>query len=104
MVHHLENQIEEGGQMVLEEDNKCMKRVLRRLNYINKEDITQIKGKVACEISSCDEILVTEAMFAGLFNDMEPNHIAGLLTCLIHDEQAQKDKVTINTPGLHDKY
>jgi ATP-dependent RNA helicase DOB1 len=59
--------------MVLSEDNKCMKRVLRRLEYINRTDITQIKGKVACEISSCDEILVTECMFAGLFNDMEAN-------------------------------
>ncbi len=74
--------------MVLLDDNKCMKRVLRRLNYINKEDIIQIKGKVACEISSCDEILVTECMFSGLFNDMEPNLLAALLSCLIHDENS----------------
>lgn len=32
--------MEESGRMVLEEDKKCMKRVLRRLGYVNKEDIT----------------------------------------------------------------
>ena len=37
---------------------KCMKRVLRRLGFIDKNDIVQLKGKVACEISACDEIIV----------------------------------------------
>lgn len=90
--------------MVLEEDKKCMKRVLRRLGYVNKEDITQIKGKVASEISSCDELLLTECIFSGLFNDMQPNHIAALLSCLVHDETSQQDKLVIKTPTLHDKY
>ena len=35
-----------------------MKRVLRRLNFINKDDVVQTKGKVACELSSADEIIV----------------------------------------------
>lgn len=35
-----------------------MKRVLRRLGFINKDDIVLTKGKVACEISACDEIIV----------------------------------------------
>jgi len=40
------------------DDLKCMKRVLRRLGFINKDDIVLTKGKVACEISACDEIIV----------------------------------------------
>ena len=35
-----------------------MKRVLRRLEFLDKNDIVGIKGKVACEISACDELLV----------------------------------------------
>ena len=35
-----------------------MKRVLRRLNFINKDDVVQTKGKVACELSTTDEIIV----------------------------------------------
>ena len=88
MEAHLANQIEESSKMVLADDSKRMKRVLRRLDYISKDHILQIKAKVACEISSCDEILVTECIFAGLFNDMDPNLIAALLTSLIHDENS----------------
>jgi ATP-dependent RNA helicase DOB1 len=44
--------------MVLEDDLKKMKRVLRRLGYISKDEIVEMKGKVACEISACDEIMV----------------------------------------------
>lgn len=44
--------------MVLEDDLKKMKRVLRRMGYISKDEIVEMKGKVACEISACDEIMV----------------------------------------------
>jgi len=55
---------------------------------------------VACEISSCDEIVVTECMFAGLFNEMEANEIAALLSCLIHDENNSKEKCSIKNDRL----
>lgn len=54
----LKSQIQDCNKMVLEDDLKCMKRVLRRLNFIDKEEIVQLKGRVACEISACDEIIV----------------------------------------------
>ena len=53
--------------MVLEEDLKCMKRVLRRLEFTDKDDLILAKGKVACEISACDEIIASELMFSGIF-------------------------------------
>lgn len=49
-----------------------MKRVLRRLDLCDKNDVPTMKGKVACQISACDEILITEMVFSGLFTDMEP--------------------------------
>jgi Superfamily II RNA helicase len=36
-----------------------MKRVLRRLDFIDKNEIVQLKGRVACDISACDEIMVS---------------------------------------------
>jgi ATP-dependent RNA helicase DOB1 len=42
----------------MKSDLKCMKRVLRRLGFTDKDDIVQIKGKVACEVSACEEIIV----------------------------------------------
>lgn len=39
---------------------KCRKRVLRRLGYITDIDVIEIKGRVACEISSGGhELLLT---------------------------------------------
>jgi ATP-dependent RNA helicase DOB1 len=42
--------------MVLEDNLKKMKRVLRRIEYISKDLIVEMK--VACGISACDEIIV----------------------------------------------
>lgn len=81
--------------MILSDDLKCMKRVMRRLNFLDKDDIVQMKGKVACEISASDEILATELLFLGMFNDMEPAQIAAVLSCLLFDESSQNEKMQI---------
>jgi len=96
----LQGQIENSEKMVLEDDLKCMKRVLRRLEFTNKDDIVQIKGKVACDISACDEIMITELMFSGLFNEMESNEIAALLSSLVHDESSNAEKTGIKQEKL----
>ena len=31
-----------------------------------------VKGRIACELSSADELLLTEMMFNGVFNDLTP--------------------------------
>lgn len=72
--------------MVLSDDLKCMKRVMRRLEFLDSNDIVINKGKTACEISACDELLLTELLFKGLFNDLEPAETAAILSALIHDE------------------
>jgi len=59
---------------------------------------------VASVISSCDEIVATESMFSGLFNDMEPNQIAALLSCMIHDENSGQDKQIIKNTVIQTKY
>jgi superfamily II RNA helicase len=38
------------------------------------------KGRVACEISSGDELLPTEMIFGGVFNELTPQ-TAALLSC-----------------------
>lgn len=85
-VRFLAGQIEQGQKMVLDDDLKSMKRVMRRFGYIDKDDIVQLKGRVACEISACDEIILTELIYSGFFNDLTPQEVAGILTCMVHDE------------------
>lgn len=63
-----------------------MMRVLRRLDYIDKENLILRKARVACEITTTDEneILLTELLFKGILNDMETEMIVALLSCLVN--------------------
>lgn len=66
---------------------KNRKRVLRRLGYTSNDDIIEVKGRVACEISTGDELLLTELMFSGAFNELTPEQVAALLSCLVFQEK-----------------
>lgn len=68
------------------EELKCRKRVLRRLGFTTPADIVDMKGRVACEISTGDELLLTELIFNGVFNSLSPEQCAALLSCFVFTE------------------
>ncbi|KAG8195554.1 hypothetical protein JTE90_002180 [Oedothorax gibbosus] len=72
------------------EELKCRKRVLRRLGYCTQADVIEIKGRVACEISSADELLLTELMFSGAFNDLDVHQTSALLSCFVFQEKSNE--------------
>ncbi|KZW01328.1 antiviral helicase [Exidia glandulosa HHB12029] len=72
------------------EELKSRKRVLRRLGFTTADDIVDTKGRVACEISTGDELLLTELVFNGVFNDLSPEHCAALLSCFVFDEKSDQ--------------
>jgi len=67
-----------------------MKRVLRALGHTTAEDIIDTKGRVACELSTCDELVGTELMFSGAFQGLSPEHVCALCSCLIYDEPPEE--------------
>lgn len=69
------------------EELKCRKRILRRLGFTNSSDIAELKGRVACEISTGDELLLTELIFDGVFNTLLPEQCAALLSCFVFTEK-----------------
>ncbi|KAJ8955263.1 hypothetical protein NQ318_000290 [Aromia moschata] len=69
---------------------KCRKRVLRRLGYCSNTDVIQLKGRVACELSSADELLITEMIFNGVFGNLSPAQASSLLSCFVCDEKSQE--------------
>lgn len=69
---------------------KCRKRVLRRLGYCTASDVIEMKGRVACELSSGEELLMTEMVFNGLFNDLTVPQVVALLSCFVCDEKSQE--------------
>lgn len=46
-----------------------------------------MKGRVACEISTCECLIATEAIFQGLFSDLTPAEALSLLCCLVNQNK-----------------
>lgn len=87
MIKELSASISKSADMIMSQDLVGMRRVMRRLELCDKNDVPTLKGKVAAHVSTTDELLVTEMLFSGLFNEMEkPSHIAALLSCLVYTE------------------
>lgn len=49
----------------------------------------ELKGKVACEISSADELTLTELMFNGVFKDVKVEEMVAILSCFVWQEKLQ---------------
>lgn len=64
-------------------------------SYVTSDDVVELKGKVACEISSADELTLTELMFNGVFKDIKVEEMVSLLSCFVWQEKlkdAQKPR------------
>jgi ATP-dependent RNA helicase DOB1 len=86
-VKALKKRIQATQDVLQMEELKCRKRVLRRLGFTSADDIVDVKGRVACEISSGDELLLTELVFNGAFNTLSPEQCAALLSCFVFGEK-----------------
>jgi len=71
-------------------DLKKYKRILRRLGYCNSSDVIELKGRVACEIDTGDELVATELLFNGVFNDLTVSQACSLLSCFVFQEKANE--------------
>ena len=58
-----------------------------------------VKGRVACEISAADELLLTEMIFGGVFNDLTPAQCAALLSCFVFQENAEAGQLSEELSG-----
>jgi len=86
-VTRLERLLEGANEVIMKDELKAMKRVLRRLEFVDADNVVQAKGRVGCEINAADELLITELFFCGVFNDLTAAQIASLLSVLIFEEK-----------------
>ncbi|AMD19274.1 HBR373Wp [Eremothecium sinecaudum] len=89
-IKQLNTKIGEARAVIQLDDLRRRKRVLRRLGFCSSMDIIELKGRVACEISSGDELLLTELIFNGNFNDLTPEQSAALLSCFAFQERCKE--------------
>ncbi|ORY36514.1 antiviral helicase [Rhizoclosmatium globosum] len=75
---------------------KCRRRVLRRLGYTTANDVIEMKGRVACEVSVGDELLLTEMLLAGGFGDLSVEQTVALLSCFCFTEKNEKNPAKLS--------
>ncbi|CAI7645664.1 Helicase C-terminal [Penicillium manginii] len=69
---------------------KCRKRVLRRFGFIDEAEIIQMKARVACEISTGDELMLSELLFNGFFNNFTPEQTAAVMSVFVFEEKVKE--------------
>uniref|UniRef100_A0A4W5N1P3 SKI2 subunit of superkiller complex n=1 Tax=Hucho hucho TaxID=62062 RepID=A0A4W5N1P3_9TELE len=63
-------------------------KVLQSLQYVDSSGAVQLKGRVACQISS-HELLLTELLFENALSPLAPEESAALLSCLVFQQKTQ---------------
>ncbi|KAJ9501039.1 Antiviral helicase ski2 [Exophiala xenobiotica] len=65
--------------------------VLKDLGFIDEESRVQLKGKVACEIHSADELVLTELILENVLAQFEPEEIVALLSAFVFQEKTDSE-------------
>ncbi|XP_054743075.1 exosome RNA helicase MTR4-like [Anastrepha obliqua] len=86
----VKTKLKEARSLLQMDELKHRKRVLRRMEYCTAADVIEFKGRVACELSSADELLITEMIFNGIFNDITTPQAVALLSCFVCDEKSSE--------------
>lgn len=61
--------------------------VLKELGFVDDLSRVQLKGKVACEIHSADELVMTELILENVLSEYEPEEIVALLSAFVFQEK-----------------
>lgn len=61
--------------------------VLKDLDFIDESSRVQLKGKVACEIHSADELVLTELILDNVLAAYEPAEIVAILSAFVFQEK-----------------
>ncbi|KAK4476808.1 hypothetical protein RD792_015968 [Penstemon davidsonii] len=89
-IKSIKRMLRSSSVLAFKDELKARKRVLRRLGHVTSDDVVELKGKVACEISSADELTLTELMFNGVFKDIKVEEMVSLLSCFVWQEKLQE--------------
>ncbi|KAK6624711.1 hypothetical protein RUM44_011570 [Polyplax serrata] len=86
----LKSEFKKAKSLLQMNELKCRKRILRRMGYCTSSDVIEVKGKIACELSSGEELLLTELIFNGVFNELTIPQCVSLLSCFVCDEKSSE--------------
>ncbi|KAL9330066.1 hypothetical protein ACSQ67_005069 [Phaseolus vulgaris] len=95
-IQQLKTKMRDSQLQKFREELKNRSRVLRKLGHIDTDGVVQLKGRAACLVDTGDELLVTELMFNGTFNDLDHHQVAALASCFIPGDKSN-EKIQLRT-------
>ncbi|KAJ5172430.1 rRNA-processing arch domain-containing protein [Penicillium capsulatum] len=90
LIKDTKNKIADMMSIMQLDELKCRKRVLRRFGFINEAEVVQLKARVACEISTGDELVLSELLFNGFFNNLTPEQVAAVISVFVFEEKVKE--------------
>jgi len=79
--------------------------VLRHLEYTStKDSVVQLKGRVACEINTCDELILTELVFENILEPLTTVECAALLSSFVFQQRGVDDAPELNNALSNAKF
>ncbi|KAL0951772.1 hypothetical protein HGRIS_008443 [Hohenbuehelia grisea] len=67
--------------------------VLKELKFIDENSTVLLKGRVACEINSASELVLTELILENTLAAYEPEEVVALLSCFVFQEKTDVEPV-----------
>ncbi|KAK9099685.1 hypothetical protein Scep_023115 [Stephania cephalantha] len=89
-IQQLKSKMRESQLQKFRDELKNRARVLKKLGHIDADGVVQLKGRAACLIDTGDELLVTELMFNGTFNNLDSHQVAALASCFIPGDKSNE--------------
>jgi len=65
--------------------------VLKDLGFIDENGNVELKGRVACEINSVNELILTELILDNTLGEFEPEEIVALLSAFVFEEKTDAE-------------
>jgi antiviral helicase SKI2 len=78
--------------------------VLRHLEYTSSSDaIVQLKGRVACEVNTCDELILTELVFENVLEPLTTEESVALLSAFVFQQRGVDDAPELSSTMIDAK-
>jgi antiviral helicase SKI2 len=61
--------------------------VLKEIGCIDEDLVVQIKGRVACEMNSGEELICTECLFENQLDDLEPEEAVAIMSAFVFQQR-----------------
>lgn len=84
----------------LHEEYESRINVLKKLKYIDSENLVQLKGRVACEMGNQNELMVTEMVLHNVLANAPPEEVAALLSCMVFEVKNTEEPSLKQAGGL----